>query len=109
VALGGTGDRFGAELGVAPGGRYDLSFYDRSYTGNALVDLTYATSADGGASWSTTRVSPSGFDPSLYRTRFIGDYNGIVSLAGSALLAWTGIGTRNGVTNFDIYFGSVTP
>ena len=109
VALGGTGDRFGAELGVAPGGRYDLSFYDRSYTGNALVDLTYATSADGGASWSTTRVSPSGFDPSLYRTRFIGDYNGIVSLAGSAQLAWTGIGTRNGVTNFDIYFGSVTP
>ena len=66
-------------------------------------------SGDGGATWSTTRVSASGFDPSQYRTRFIGDYNGIVSLAGSAVLAWTGIGTQNGVTNFDIYFGSVAP
>ena len=109
VALAGSGDRFGAELDIAANGRYDLSFYDRSYTGNALVDLTYAMSGDGGATWSTTRVSASGFDPSQYRTRFIGDYNGIVSLAGSALLAWTGIGTQNGVTNFDIYFGSVAP
>ena len=109
VALAGSGDRFGAELDIAANGRYDLSFYDRSYTGNALVDLTYAMSGDGGATWSTARVSASGFDPSQYRTRFIGDYNGIVSLAGSALLAWTGIGTQNGVTNFDIYFGSVAP
>ena len=109
VALAGSGDRFGAELDIAANGRYDLSFYDRSYTGNALVDLTYAMSGDGGATWSTTRVSASGSDPSQYRTRFIGDYNGIVSLAGSALLAWTGIGTQNGVTNFDIYFGSVAP
>jgi len=32
-----------------------------------------------------------------------------VSLAGSTVLTWTGIGTEQGVTNFDVYFGSVTP
>src|SRR5213080_1253737 len=109
VVLAGSGDRFGAELGAAPGGRYDLSFYDRGYSGNALVDLTYATSADGGATWAATRVTDSGFDPSLYRTRFIGDYNGIVSLGAGAALAWTGVGTTNGVTNFDVFFGSAKP
>ena len=107
--LAGSGDRFGAELGAAPGGRYDLSFYDRGYSGNALVDLTYATSTDGGATWAATRVTDSGFDPSLYRTRFIGDYNGIVSLGAGAALAWTGVGTTNGVTNFDVFFGSAKP
>src|SRR3989441_8019313 len=109
VVLAGSGDRFGAELGAAPGGRYDLSFYDRGYSGNALVDLTYATSTDGGATWAATRVTDSGFDPSLYRTRFIGDYNGIVSLGAGAALAWTGVGTTNGVTNFDVFFGSAKP
>ena len=44
----GAGDRFGAELSAAANGGLDLSFYDRSYSGNALVDVTYATSSDGG-------------------------------------------------------------
>src|SRR6266567_4177168 len=53
----GTGDRFGAEISVATNGRIDVMFDDRSYSGNALVDVTYASSTDGGATWTTTRVS----------------------------------------------------
>ncbi len=126
MALGGAGDRFGAELSVAPSGRYDLMFDDRSYRDNTLVntlvDVTYAMSTDGGASWSETRVSTAGFDPAQYGVPstssatgfrpFIGDYNGIVSLPDRAGLAWTGVGpTVPGSLpiNLDIYFGSVTP
>ncbi len=104
----GTGDRFGAELSAAANGRLDLSFYDRSYSGNALVDVTYATSSDGGTTWTTARVTNSGFDPSQ-GFPFIGDYNGIVSLSGHAGMVWTGPATTRGVTNLDIFFGSARP
>src|SRR4051812_21734988 len=50
------GDRFAAELGIAPNGRIDLAFYDRSYTANSQVDLTYATSSDFAKSWRSVRV-----------------------------------------------------
>src|SRR5207237_6918366 len=58
-----AGDQFQSELSIASNGRYDVSFYDRSYTGNSQVDVTYATSADGGATWRTVRVTPASFDP----------------------------------------------
>jgi hypothetical protein len=112
------GDRFAAELGAAPNGRLDVAFYDRSYTGNALVDLTYATSSDFGATWASARVTKSGFDPSTYGVPsgdgirpFIGDYNGIVSLPSSAGMTWTGPGRTFGAlpTNLEIYFAKATP
>ena len=119
VAANTAGDRFASELSIAPNGRMDLSFYDRGYTANQLVDLTYATSSDFGTSWASARVSRSSFDPSQWGVPngstvrpFIGDYNGIVSLPGSAAMTWTGAGTKNyGAlpTNLEIYFGSVTP
>ena len=114
-----SGDRFAAELGIAPNGRIDVAFYDRSYTGNAQVDLTYATSSDFARSWRSVRVTNSGFDPSTWGVPsgstvrpFIGDYNGIVSMATTAGMTWTGPGTKNyGAlpTNLEIYFASVTP
>ncbi|HEY3113945.1 MAG TPA: sialidase family protein [Gemmatimonadaceae bacterium] len=116
VADGGSGDRFAAELSTAPNGRLDVAFYDRSYTGNALVDMTYASSTDG-VTWSTVRITKSGFDPSQYGVPsgsgirpFIGDYNGIISLPGSAGMTWTGPGKTYGSlpTNLEIYFASVT-
>jgi hypothetical protein len=113
------GDRFAAELGIAPSGRIDVAFYDRSYTANTQVDLSYATSSDFGTSWRSVRVSNSSFDPSQWGVPsgstvrpFIGDYNGIISLPASAGMTWTGAGTKNfGVlpTNLEIYFASVTP
>jgi hypothetical protein len=118
VAAGGSGDRFAAELGTAPNGRIDVAFYDRSYTANRAVDLTYATSSDFGATWRSVRVSKSAFDPSAYGvpsgggvSPFIGDYNGLVSLAGTAGMTWTGVGPTFGAlpTNLEIFFASVTP
>jgi hypothetical protein len=110
-------DQFMGEFGIAPNGRYDVSFYDRRYTSNLLVDFTYATSSDGGVTWSSARVSQSSFDPSTwgvpsssalgYRP-FIGDYNGLVSRDDWAGLTWTGVAAPQPY-NLEIYFAKVTP
>ena len=110
-----SADQFMGEFGIAPNGRYDASFYDRRYTNNLFVDLTYATSSDGGATWSSARVSTSSFDPSTwgvpssstlgYRP-FIGDYNGLVSRDDWAGLTWTGVAAPQPY-NLEIYFAKV--
>lgn len=112
---GGNGDRFQGELSAAPNGRLDASFYDRGYSGNALVDLTYATSSDGGRSWQQARVTPQGFDPSSwgvpsgssYRP-FIGDYNGIASTTDHAVMTWTGFASPQPY-NLEVEFATATP
>ncbi len=116
-----SGDRFAAELSASASGRLDLAFYDRSYSGNLLVDMTYASSTDGGASWKSQRVTQSGFDPSQSGVPcssctngirpFLGDYNGIVSLNDGAGMTWTGPGRTYGdhPTNLEIYFASLKP
>ena len=111
----GRGDQFEGELSAAPNGRLDLAFYDRRYSHNALVDVTYATSSDGGATWRTARVTSSGFDPaewgvpsgSSFRP-FIGDYNGIASTNAGAELTWTGVADPKPY-NLDIFAATVTP
>jgi Neuraminidase (sialidase) len=117
IAANPAGDRFAAELSVAPNGRIDVMFDDRSYSGNQLVDVTYASSADGGTTWTSRRVTKSGFDPAAYGVPngstvrpFLGDYNGIVSFAGGAGMTWTGPGTTYGAlpTNLEIYYGGVS-
>jgi len=109
-------DQFMGELGIAPNGRYDVSFYDREYTSNQLVDLTYATSSDGGATWNHFRVGTAGFDPSTWGVPsstapfrpFIGDYNGIVSTNAFAGMTWTGVAAPQPF-NLEIYFAKATP
>ena len=121
MAPGAKGDRLNVEMSIERGsGRIDFISDDRSYTNNALVDITYGKSTDGGATFTTQRVTRSGFDPGLYGVPsgsasgfrpFIGDYNGIVSLPTTAAFAWTGVGKFYGPPpiNLDIFFGSVTP
>jgi len=117
-----SGDRINVELSVEPGsGRLDLMTNDRSYSGNTLFDVSYITSADGGSTWSTTRVTKTSWDPSAYGVPcsscangirpFIGDYDGIISLPGSAAMTWTGPGKTFGTypTNLEVYFASVSP
>jgi hypothetical protein len=117
-----SGDRINVEVSVEPAsGRIDMISQDRSYSGNTLVDVSYITSADGGNTWSTTRVTKTSWDPSSQGVPcsdcvggirpFIGDYNGIVSLPGNAAMTWTGPGKTFGTfpTNLEVYFGSVTP
>jgi hypothetical protein len=112
---GGSGDRFMGELSSAPNGRLDASYWDRSYSGNALVDLTYATSSDGGHTWRQARVTPSGYDPSQWGVPagsgfrpFIGDYNGIASTNTTAYMTWTGVASPQPY-NLDIEFATATP
>jgi len=104
------------ELGIAPNGRYDVSFYDREYSANQLVDLTYATSSNGGASWSRFRVTQTSFDPSLWGVPsssapfrpFIGDYNGIVSTNAFAGMAFTYVAPPQPF-NLEVFFAKATP
>jgi hypothetical protein len=109
-------DQFMGELGIAPNGRYDVSFYDREWTSNQLVDLTYATSSTGGSTWSRFRVTPSGFDPSAWGVPsstapfrpFIGDYNGIVSTNAFAGMAFTYVAPPQPF-NLEVFFAKATP
>jgi hypothetical protein len=116
---GARGDRFMGELSAAPNGRLDASFWDRSYSGNQLVDMTYATSSDGGLTWRQTNVAPltSGYDPSLWGVPsgnaqgfrpFIGDYNGIASTNAFAAMTWTGVAPPQPL-NLEINFATATP
>jgi len=91
---------------------------DRSWTGNALFDVTYLGSGDGGRTWSVQRVTKSSWDPSQYGVPdgsgirpFIGDYDGIISLPTSVGMTWTGPGKSSGAlpTNLEVYFGKLTP
>jgi hypothetical protein len=111
----GFGDRFMGELSAAPNGRLDASFWDRGYSGNQLVDLTYATSADGGKTWRQARVTPAGYDPSQWGVPagtgfrpFIGDYNGIASTNAVAAMTWTGVAPPQPY-NLEIEFATATP
>ena len=116
---GAGGDRFMGELSAAPNGRLDASFWDRSYSGNQLVNPTYATSSDGGQTWRQTPVTPlvSGYDPSLWGVPssnaqgfrpFIGDYNGIASTNTFAAMTWTGVAPPQPL-NLEINFATATP
>jgi hypothetical protein len=109
-------DQFMGELGIAPNGRYDVSFYDREWSANQLVDLTYATSSNGGSSWSRFRVTPTSFDPSQWGVPsstapfrpFIGDYNGIVSTNAFAGMAFTYVAPPQPF-NLEVFFAKATP
>jgi hypothetical protein len=109
-------DQFMGELGIAPNGRYDLSFYDREWSANQLVDLTYATSSNGGSTWSRFRVTPTSFDPSQWGVPsstapfrpFIGDYNGIVSTDAFAGMAFTYVAPPQPF-NLEVFFAKATP
>jgi hypothetical protein len=110
-----AGDQFMGELSAAPNGRLDAAYWDRSYSGNRLVDLTYATSADGGQTWRQARVTPAGYDPSQWGVPqgtgfrpFIGDYNGIASTNTFAAMTWTGIAPPQPY-NLEIDFARATP
>ncbi|GAC1654593.1 MAG: sialidase family protein [Gemmatimonadaceae bacterium] len=112
-----TGDRLNVEMSIEQAtGRIDMMSEDRSYSKNALVDVTYLTSSDGGQTFSAQRVTADGYDPSQYGVPgggtirpFIGDYNGIVSFANGAGFTWTGPGKTYGSLpdNLEIYFGKV--
>ena len=77
-----------------------------------------ARPAETSTRWTAQRVTKSSWDPSQYGVPsgsgfrpFIGDYDGIISLPGSAGLTWTGPGKTYGTLpiNLEVYFGRVIP
>ncbi|MHB8585764.1 MAG: sialidase family protein [Thermoplasmatota archaeon] len=76
-------DQWMPDVAVTNDGTVHVLFMDRRWDpANRLIDLTYATSADGGHNWTNTRVTSQSFDGDLGRHQnggvpFIGDYLGI--------------------------------
>ena len=106
-------------LSVAPNGRIDVAWYDyrndpsfkEGDTRNGFQDVYYASSTDGGLTWSENRpLSDRGIDRRFGPRRTGGIYGplGMVSPNEAAFVAWDD--TRNGNEqngNQDIYFTRV--
>ncbi len=81
------GDQFFPWLEVDRAGRIHMLFYDSRHTVqndgviHGMFDAYYSMSADGGATWSESRLTPNSFDSDndgLNRSQqFFGDYNGL--------------------------------
>ncbi|MEM6793374.1 MAG: tetratricopeptide repeat protein [Acidobacteriota bacterium] len=118
---GALGDQFAPWLEVDAQGDLHAVFYDTRYLDQrdtdpfAWVDVTYAFSANGGASWSETRVTErsSSTEDALWIAgpnqpdyQFLGDYLGLTADArGEAVVSY---GAASG-GDFDIYTRRVVP
>jgi len=104
-------------VGVAPGGRVDVVYYDRTIDRRgSMADVLLSSSSDSGNSFSKTvrlsdapsnrRVGPEG-SPHAEEADF-GSRTSVASLAGGAIAAWTD--TRNGTLDGgkqDIFTGQI--
>lgn len=87
-----TNDQYFPAVATSPDGRIFVLFYDSRYdAGNDKIDVTVATSYDGGETFpEQTRITDISFSPrfSSGLTMFIGDYNGIAASNAKALGVW---------------------
>ena len=99
-----AGAQFLPGLGVAPDGRVDVAFYDRSHDpDDILAQMVVASSTDGGATFTSATVSDHPFDS------IVGSFNGdnvmlgshlaVASLPGSVTVVWPDTGRGNRVNN----------
>ncbi|MDE3057175.1 MAG: exo-alpha-sialidase [Bacteroidota bacterium] len=104
LAAGYVNDQFFPWMSVDPGGRINISFYDRrDDPNNVYANVYIAQSVDhGGTFLSNVKVTDMAFNlasDSTWGGSFIGDYTGIATSSKYAYPLWTD--TRN--TNQDIY------
>jgi hypothetical protein len=102
-------DQFFPFITVAPGGRVDVCFQDRSYApGNALIFTTCAFSSNGARTFTSRQVTTTGFDAS--NNTFIGDYNWQASTADGVHPIFVGDGFPGaGNAGQEIFVGVVAP
>jgi len=98
-----TGAQFLPGVGIAPDGRVDVAFYDRSGDANdVLAELVLASSADGGESFVTGTVSDRPFDSKVGSFTgedvMLGSHVAVVSQADRATVVWPDT-TRGNRTN----------
>lgn len=87
-------DQFLPTLSIAPDGRIDVTFYDRrNDPENALCEICYTYSVDGGEHWHENIRLSEAFDPMLgfpTISQKIGEYMGAQSTLYDVRLAYTG-------------------
>ena len=99
-----SGTQFLPGVGVAPDGRVDVAFYDRSNDpANVLAEMVLASSSDGGRSFATRVVSEKPFDS------MVGSFNGddvmlgshlvVVAQAGATTVVWPDTARGNRANN----------
>ncbi len=87
-------DQFFPWVSVLPNGKVGVIWYDRSRDANNwYIDLAYATSGNGGKSWSQSFITKRPFPvvvnvDTLTRKCYMGDYNQISNNGTNFLLAW---------------------
>lgn len=108
-------------LQSAPDGRVDLVYYDRTCDkpNDVLNCVTLSSTSDGGANWTDTPVTTTGFDgdtfgvcledaggePCTSTAYFLGDYIALASNDAKAQVMWTG----NGAQTLDAFTAAVMP
>jgi hypothetical protein len=108
-----AGQQFFPWISAAPNGRVDVVFYDRTcdLPANVKDCVTLGSSTNGGASWSRTALTTTGFDGDRFfaclafvdpvdcgRT-FLGDYIAVASNNSTAQVLYTG----NGAHAMDVF------
>jgi hypothetical protein len=102
-------DQFFPFVTVAPNGRVDVCYQDRSYQpGNSLLFTTCGSSADGGLNFANQQVTTTPFDAS--NNNFIGDYNWQASTNDVVIPIFVGDGVAGGDSLAEeVFVGLVTP
>ena len=99
-----AGGQFLPGVAVAPDGRVDVAFYDRSGDpGDVLAEVVLASSSDGGRSFASTVITDAPFDS------MVGSFNGddvmlgshvaVVAQAGTTTVVWPDTTRGNRTTN----------
>jgi hypothetical protein len=100
-----SNEEFFPWMSAAPNGRVDLAYYDRSCDpADTKNCVTLSSSFDGGANWTNTPVTTSGFDGDMFQAClafvqpsncgvfFLGDYIAVGSTDGKAQILYTSNG-----------------
>ncbi|MDQ3895713.1 MAG: glycoside hydrolase [Actinomycetota bacterium] len=98
------GGQFLPGIGIAPDGRVDVAFYDRSGDpDDVLAEVVVASSWDGGRSFATGRISDGRFDSIVGSFTgdnvMLGSHLGVVSRPGGATVVWADTTRGNRVNN----------
>jgi hypothetical protein len=98
------GTQFLPGIGVAPDGRVDVAFYDRSADkDDVLAEVDLASSTDGGRSFVTTTVSDQAFDTRVGSFTganvMLGSHLAVVAQPGRATVVWADTTRGNRVNN----------
>ena len=107
-----TVDRWHPWIAVGPDGTVHVVYYDtRQSPGRTAVDLYYAFSTDGAATWSAPRRVTTVTSPNITDSFEFGDYNGLDSVLASLIAIFTDNRDETGgaARSVDVYASGIAP